>query len=175
MADAGSARLTRYPEGLACALEKIATSPSQLETANKATAPMFIVNPFMQANGNLSSLTSTHPPIEKRITILRSMMHGANWKDYSDAYAAVTHEKLSVPASALKDTEPIAIRAASPDAAAPISDRQNTRQAADIMRTVSGFAFLTCSSCGLKMKAPPALKGQTINCPRCNTPSTVSA
>jgi heat shock protein HtpX len=174
LADAGGARLTRYPEGLASALEKIATSPSQLETANKATAPMFIVNPFMQASGSSSFLMSTHPPIEKRIAILRSMMHGANWKDYSDAYAAVTHEKLSIPASAMKDAEPLAIRAATPGEAAPISDKQHTRQTADIMRTVSGFAFLTCS-CGLKMKVPPTLKGKTILCPRCNTPSTVSA
>ena len=47
LADAGAARLTRYPEGLASALEKIATDPApQLAAANDATAPMYIVNPF---------------------------------------------------------------------------------------------------------------------------------
>ena len=47
LADAGAARLTRYPEGLAGALEKIANDKSpQLATVNKVTAPMYIVNPF---------------------------------------------------------------------------------------------------------------------------------
>jgi heat shock protein HtpX len=174
MADGGGARLTRYPEGLASALEKIATSPTHLDTANKATAPMYIVNPFMQAKGRSIGLMSTHPPIEKRIAILRSMMHGANWKDYSDAYATVTHKKLGVPAAALKDDKPAAIRAASQSDTPPATDRQQTRQAADIMRMVSGFAFLTCP-CGLKMKVPPAMKGKTIRCPRCDAPSTIPA
>ena len=51
LADAGAARLTRYPEGLAGALEKIANDPSpQLATVNKVTAPMYIVNPFKKRN-----------------------------------------------------------------------------------------------------------------------------
>jgi heat shock protein HtpX len=173
MADAGGARLTRYPEGLASALEKIAASPTQLESANKATAPMFIVNPFMQANGRSFSLLSTHPPIEKRITILRSMMHGANWKDYSAAYAAVTHKKFSAPISIDADKE-MPVRQPSDQTAAPATARQQVRDTADIMRTVNGFAFLTCS-CGLKIKVPPALKGKMFNCPRCNALAMVPA
>jgi heat shock protein HtpX len=176
MADAGGARLTRYPEGLASALEKIATTPTLLEQANKATAPMFIVNPFTQAFGSKSlSLMSTHPPIEKRISVLRAMMHGASWRDYSDAYASVTHQKLGAPASALKG-DAVPLRQASPQpaaVAAPVTEKQQTRAAADIMRTVSGFVFLTCS-CGLKMKVPPALRGKTILCPRCSKPSQVA-
>jgi len=174
LADAGGARLTRYPEGLASALEKISMAPSQLATANKATAPMYIVNPFMQAKGRSAGLMSTHPPIEKRVAILRSMMHGANWKDYSDAYAAVVHKKLAIPASGLKSVENIAIRKASAEPAPPPTQRQQTRQAVDIARAASGFAFLTCP-CGVKMKVPPALKGKTILCPRCNRSNKVSA
>ncbi len=172
LADAGGARLTRYPEGLASALEKIARSSTQLETANKATAPMFIVNPFMQASGRSMGLLSTHPPIEKRVTILRSMMHGANWKDYSEAYAAVTHKKLAIPASALKSEESVEIRRPSSGPAGPVSEKQQMHQAADIARAAGGFAFLTCK-CGLKMKIPPALKGKDVICPRCQTQNKV--
>jgi heat shock protein HtpX len=72
LADANGARLTRYPEGLASALEKIALDPHRLATANEATAHLFIVNP-LKGGGALSGLFSTHPPAEKRIEILRSM------------------------------------------------------------------------------------------------------
>jgi len=103
LADAGAARLTRYPEGLASALEKIANDPSpQLSTVNKVTAPMYIVNPFKKAKQmKLSDLTSTHPPISERIKILRNLTHGASFKQYSEAYANVTHKKTIVPAAAL--------------------------------------------------------------------------
>jgi heat shock protein HtpX len=75
LADASGALLTRYPEGLASALEKISGDPRPLRTASEATAHLFIVNPFKGQgfNGWLTSLFSTHPPIEERIKILRSM------------------------------------------------------------------------------------------------------
>jgi heat shock protein HtpX len=73
LADANAARLTRYPEGLASALEKIALDREPLEAANKATAHLFIVNPLKEHGGGMNSLFSTHPPPEKRIEILRSM------------------------------------------------------------------------------------------------------
>jgi len=73
LADAGGAKLTRYPEGLASALEKIAADPEPLEVANKATAHMFIYNPLRDHGGWLNSLFSTHPPIEERVARLRSM------------------------------------------------------------------------------------------------------
>ena len=75
LADASGALLTRYPEGLASALEKISKDPRPLRTASSATAHLFIVNPF-KGKGIQSSLTnlfSTHPPIAERVKILRSM------------------------------------------------------------------------------------------------------
>ena len=74
LADAGAARLTRYPEGLASALEKIAGDPApQLAAANKVTAPMYIANPFKRkGHKKLSDLTSTPPPISERVRILRT-------------------------------------------------------------------------------------------------------
>jgi len=73
LADASSALYTRYPEGLASALEKISGNTAQLKTANKATAPMYIVNPFRQKGMKASDLSSTHPPISERVRILRAM------------------------------------------------------------------------------------------------------
>ncbi|MCH8519153.1 MAG: M48 family metallopeptidase [Nanoarchaeota archaeon] len=72
LADATGAELTRYPEGLASALEKIKGDPDpMIERANNATAHLFISNPFRKKKGGLSKLFSTHPPIEERIAILR--------------------------------------------------------------------------------------------------------
>jgi heat shock protein HtpX len=73
LADASGALLTRYPEGLARALEKIAADPDPLEEANKATAHLYIVNPLHEHKSFLNNLFSTHPPIEKRIALLRAM------------------------------------------------------------------------------------------------------
>jgi len=58
LADASGARLTRYPEGLAAALEKISSSTKDLKSANKVTAPMYIVNPLKAKGRRLSDLTS---------------------------------------------------------------------------------------------------------------------
>lgn len=75
LADASGALLTRYPEGLASALEKMSSDPKPLKTATSSTAHLFIINPFKGRgfSGVLTSLFSTHPPIEERIKILRSM------------------------------------------------------------------------------------------------------
>ena len=75
LADASGALLTRYPEGLAHALEKIdQTTTSPLSSANHATAHMYISNPFgPHASGFLGKLFSTHPPIAERVAALRAM------------------------------------------------------------------------------------------------------
>lgn len=76
LADAGSAMLTRYPEGLASALEKIAESDLPVKNVNYMTAPLYIVNPLKK--GGFSNLFNTHPPIEERIKRLRMM--GERWR-----------------------------------------------------------------------------------------------
>lgn len=70
LADASGALLTRYPEGLANALKKISANPNQLQKVSKATAHMFIANPFK--GKNISKLFMTHPPVEERIKALLS-------------------------------------------------------------------------------------------------------
>jgi len=71
LADADGALLTRYPEGLASALEKISGDKTPVKAANKATAHLYISNPFKKKK--VSKIFSTHPPIEKRINALRGM------------------------------------------------------------------------------------------------------
>lgn len=71
LADASGALLTRYPEGLARALEKIAAQNQPMKNANQATAHLFIANPF--SGKKISSLFSTHPPVQDRIKKLREM------------------------------------------------------------------------------------------------------
>jgi len=76
LADSSAVMLTRYPEGLARALEKIAADKEPLEAANKATAHLYIVNPLKNLHsgvGWFANLFNTHPPVEERIRILREM------------------------------------------------------------------------------------------------------
>jgi heat shock protein HtpX len=76
LADASGALLTRYPEGLARALEKIGHAARPLERASQATAHLWIANPFggkKQIRSALANLFSTHPPIEDRVKQLRLM------------------------------------------------------------------------------------------------------
>jgi heat shock protein HtpX len=71
LADSSGALLTRYPEGLASALEKISADPRPLKTASRATAHMFISSPFK--GKKFMKLMATHPPADIRIKTLRSM------------------------------------------------------------------------------------------------------
>ena len=78
MADAGSVELTRQPQGLISALEKISADHEPLEAANKATAHLYIINPFKDKSGRavekLAGLFNTHPPISERVKTLKNMI-----------------------------------------------------------------------------------------------------
>src|SRR5919106_436051 len=76
LADASAVRLTRNPKGLADALQKISGDREVLEAANRATAHLYIVNPVKGFEKRSKGLFSTHPPMEKRIEILRQMETG---------------------------------------------------------------------------------------------------
>ncbi|OGE37618.1 zinc metalloprotease HtpX [Candidatus Daviesbacteria bacterium RIFCSPHIGHO2_02_FULL_39_8] len=75
LADASGVLLTRYPQGLASALQKISGDREPLEVANRGTAHLYIVNPLkgQDAKQWLAGLFNTHPPIEMRIKALREM------------------------------------------------------------------------------------------------------
>ncbi|OGV93480.1 zinc metalloprotease HtpX [Microgenomates group bacterium RIFCSPLOWO2_01_FULL_47_10] len=75
LADASGAKLTRYPEGLARALEKISADQEPLEAANKATAHLYIANPLKNHHDSIgwfAGMFNTHPPVAERIAALRS-------------------------------------------------------------------------------------------------------
>lgn len=171
LADATSARLTRYPEGLASALEKILLSPERLTTAPKATAPFYIANPYKQDLDK--GIFATHPPLGQRIKILRLMSSGAGFKDYVKSYWAVTHTRRAlIPAADMQLGETVAIREASPPCAGGEGSPGYARKAGDIIRAMNGFVFITCA-CGMKMKIPPEFTRGEVRCPRCNRPHTV--
>ena len=173
LADAGAARLTRYPAGLANALQKIADHHEPMQSANKVTAPMYIANPLPRKGMKLSDWSSTHPPIEARIKILRNMMHGAAFRDYEKSYDEITHSHSSVlPSSALQTDEQVALRSGGTATEKETTQRKQIRQIGDIMRQVEGFALLTCP-CGLKMKVPPNYRHDKIKCPRCGEISNI--
>ncbi|PLX21361.1 zinc metalloprotease HtpX [Candidatus Parcubacteria bacterium] len=78
LADADAALLTRYPEGLARALEKISGDTEKLEVANRATAHLYISSPFKKdavgkKKGFFAKAFMTHPPIEERVAALRGL------------------------------------------------------------------------------------------------------
>ena len=75
LADASGALLTRYPEGLARALEKISRNPEPLSVANNATSHLYVVNPFRgrEQTSWFQKLFMTHPPMKERVRALRGM------------------------------------------------------------------------------------------------------
>ncbi len=73
LADATAVELTRYPEGLASALEKLGGDKEVLEVANRATQHLYIVNPFKPFEKRAKGMLSTHPPLEDRIARLRAL------------------------------------------------------------------------------------------------------
>ncbi len=170
LADASSALYTRYPEGLASALEKIAASPYQLKSANQATAPMYISNPFRQKGRAATDLTSTHPPISERIRILRSMAGGASFIDYEKAYRQVHKGSTGIiPATALAAPGAVSLRSAAPEAAPgkPEPGRlERTREVEDLIWQKSGYRIIPCA-CGAKLKVPSNIGRASIKCPHC--------
>ena len=167
LADASAVRFTRYPEGLASALEKISQSTEELKTANKVTAPMYIANPLKKKGRKLSDLSSTHPPISERVRILRSIGHGANFIDYQNAFNTVKGSKENIiPQTALTESSPIKLRGAGAVPLVGLNKKQTQRNMGDIMMKVNNYSFVNCT-CGLKIKIPPEFKKNSLFCPRC--------
>ena len=73
LADATAIEFTRNPDGLISALAKLDSDPDELEVANSSTAHMYIVCPLKNKEKKISSLFSTHPPIDERIEALRNL------------------------------------------------------------------------------------------------------
>ncbi len=167
LADATAARITRYPSGLASALEKISSSSLDLMWANKVTAPMCIVDPMEIAHQSaLSDYRSSHPPVHTRVGILRDLAHENNvsFRNYQASFSKKTKDYKLLPERALKDKKSVGVREPSSEKADNMKHKK--RQIGDIVMAAGGFMFLPCS-CGLKMKLPPSLGQSRVQCPRC--------
>jgi len=170
LADASAALYTRYPEGLASALEKIAGSTAQLKSANQATAPMYTVNPFRKKGRAASDLTSTHPPISERVRILRAMA-GASLADYEQAYRTAHGGKKGVvrgAAGLVGETGAVGIRAASSEEGTVEKEDKvvRTRETSDLVWRLNKYQTIDCD-CGVRLRVPPKFKGEMVRCPRC--------
>lgn len=181
LADASGALFTRYPEGLASALEKIGGIKTPQADQSRVTAPMYIVRPLKQGDAMAArgSLSSTHPPIQERVKILRSMGGSADYSAYEQAFAKVTGKKNVIGERTLKAVEPVAAVAAAeaaPVAAAepepePIAETPAARgrMASDAFLMASGYARLACGGCDAILKIPAEIVGMVKACPRCQT------
>jgi len=165
LADASSASFTRYPEGLASALEKISRAPQKLGGATSATAPMYIINPLKRKGKMAANGTSTHPPIDERIRILRSMGTGS-FGAYEESFRQVTNSRRGViPGSALQDEPETAGQSVRPRAGSA-TQRVQARQVDDFLYKKDGYHRIECD-CGTVLKIPPDFASPDAKCPRC--------
>lgn len=167
LADASAASFTRYPEGLASALEKIGRAPQRLGGVTSATAPMYIINPLKRAGQAAANATSTHPPIDQRVRILRAM-GGAGYADYDRSYRQVTGKGAVVPGSALAGEGAQAPVARPATRRTAPSTRENARQVDDFFYRKGGYRTAACS-CGATLRAPPDFATPSVSCPRCGS------
>jgi heat shock protein HtpX len=173
LADASAARFTRYPPGLASALEKIsghlvapAGSKKKKKDVLRALAPMYIINP-LQAAATSAGLFSTHPPTARRVQILRAMGGNAGWVDYEQAFRKVTGGKQSgLDERTLASEESIAARGPSAEADAKKDAAARGKEVADLLDRMVGFLLITCP-CGVRIKIPPDLRRESVPCTRC--------
>jgi heat shock protein HtpX len=170
LADASSALYTRYPDGLASALEKLGASTGQLKTANQATAPMYIINPFRKKGMAASNLSATHPPLKERIRILRSMAGGASFAQYDQAYRQVHKTQTGmISATTIAAAGAVGLRGAEAEVPAEAKEPghvERARETSDMMYKLNKYKTITCV-CGTKLKVPPRFKDDTIRCPHC--------
>lgn len=161
LADARAAVLTRYPEGLASALEAIESDATPPQHVNRVTAPMYIVNPLQRSS--LASLFATHPPTALRIRALRSIGNSVSWQRYQETLAEVdpasAHALRSVFQAETAQAAPVRT-ASEPE---PLMRRKDT---GDLLRRLNQFQFISCE-CGAELRVPPDYNKPTVRCPRC--------
>ncbi len=163
LADASAALFTRYPEGLASALEKLSASPAKLSRATRATSPMYIINPLKRSGQRAADLTSTHPPISERVRILRSMA-GVSLGDYDKAYRGARGGAAAgvLPAGELRTGQELKRR--SPQASQ--NQKERAQSINNFFWMLQSYLFLTCA-CGTVLKIPPKFRGTRVKCPHC--------
>ena len=174
LADACGAQFTRYPDGLAGALEKIGREGGVLKDVPRTVAPSFISDPLAKASldeEGASAWGSTHPPLTERIRILRAMGGMPGYARYDEAFRTVTRRPVGVmPASALAEAHDT-VRDPQPD---PRTRADRVRGATDAIWQAKDYAFIPCA-CGTTLKLPPAWAGRQVACPHCGTAHVAGA
>ncbi len=174
LADASSARYTRYPEGLASALEKIASNTVPMPHVNRATAALYIANPMKVNARGLADLSSTHPPISERIKMLRAMHGDTGYAGYDTAFKQVSGRAVGVvPFAAVGAAAPIPARAATAGAD-EASHAERKRTTSDALWSARGYRFVSCP-CGVTLKVPPQFPKDVVTCPNCGRNHAVGA
>ncbi len=153
LADACGAQFTRYPEGLASALEKVAGQQAPAAEVSRVLAPMYIAPP-----SQAMSLMSTHPPMEKRVNILRGMSGDSSLAAYEKAYRAMGGGKKAL----FRDTLSNVVPARAPT----VATSEGWRSAKNTLHNLNDMRILDCT-CGLRIKLPPGFANPSLNCPRC--------
>lgn len=173
LADACAAQYTRYPEGLASALQKISGQAGQrtkkAETS-QTLAPMYIINP-LAARGGGAGWFSTHPATDDRIKILRGMTSSASLEAYEAAYKAQHPKEALLKPSMLEQSKEQAVREKSEPETGGGTQRQ-WRETQDLLHKVDKYAVLACM-CGMKLKLPPDYEENEVTCPKCGRPHAV--
>jgi heat shock protein HtpX len=168
LADASGAMFTRWPEGLASALEKLGQASVPQVDQSQVTAPMYIVRPLRQGERrNFSAAFATHPPLEERIRVLRTMGKSADFAAYDRAYQQIAGKHV-IGAQTLAAAQPVAAHA--PTAAQFANPPERLREASDAYLSGAGYQRVRCPSCEATLKIPPERQGKTNACPRCGGP-----
>jgi heat shock protein HtpX len=168
LADASGAMYTRWPEGLASALEKLGGSRIPQADQSRVTAPMYINRPLKKdERRNLTTAFSTHPPLQERIRVLRSMGTSADFAAYDRAFSQLTGKHV-VGARTLSGSEPEPVQQPQTveDHSTP---RQRTRAASDAFLAGAGYQRRDCPGCGVTLKIPQSRQNRAMRCPRCGT------
>ena len=169
LADASAARFTRFPDGLASALEKLAVQNRDVPSGQVtgALAPLYIVNPLQSMAS--SGWFSTHPPTDSRIKILRGMGGRAGYVDYGAAYRKIEGKKARLQAldAAAQSEQSVLARAPSKEEpGGPDSGVARAREVADLLDQFALYTLLPCA-CGMRIKVPPEFQRDQVECPRC--------
>jgi heat shock protein HtpX len=171
LADASAARFTRYPAGLASALERISKRAGSAKKVNRALAPLYIVNPLQ--GRSLAGLFATHPPTDVRISILRGMGSAADFAAYETAYRKTQGEtSRCLSDRVIKSEESVTARQPSAEPRGRKDAVERAREVADLLDRFAEFLIFPCT-CGVRIKVPPGVKRDTLSCPRCGKKHTI--
>ncbi len=168
LADASAARFTRFPEGLASALEKISLTTGAAVQAGvpRTLAPMFIVNP-LQARLGSQGMFSTHPSTRERVRILRAMGGNAGWVDYERAFRRVVGKgKACIDSVTIESEKSVTARLPTAEPEPRQEALGRAREVGDLLDRMVHLLLIPCP-CGVRIKVPQGLKRDSIPCPRC--------